>query len=74
MKNTIQNIAGKLLGTTNSKLARRIGKRITLKDITRGRQDARVNIEKEKTTLGVLLIVSYNGDLYEVEQPRKSAV
>lgn len=56
----------KLIGTSDMKLARRLGARVGIWTITHG--DKRAKIETEKAAGGLVLVITYRGEVYELQQ------
>lgn len=62
----MKQIAGKLIGTSNTNMAKRIGSTVTLQQITRGDRHARVT--QEHNGRNVIIIINYKEDIYELQK------
>jgi len=60
------SIVGKLIGTSNELMAQKIGKIVTLQQITHGDHHARVTQEQNGHIL--IIVISYKEDIYEIEK------
>lgn len=61
----------KLIGTSDMKLARRLGGKVGIWTITHG--DTRARITEEKNKSGLVLVIEYRGEVYELESIKATA-
>jgi hypothetical protein len=59
---TINQTQYKLISASDMKLARRLGEKLAIVDITHGDRSARITPER-----GGLLVIEYSGEVFELE-------